>query len=124
MLARKFLGIDRATIFTPKLDETRAFFEKITVIHKRPEVSTEEIRDFMEHPYGPTYVAIAIVDAADGAEPTIDAIVPIAFDSKEDVAFALASEAYRDAAQLRKAFMQVTSRGIHPPRIARTVKPV
>jgi hypothetical protein len=38
--------------------------------------------------------------------------VPIAFDSKEDVAFALASEAYRDAAQLRKAFMQVTSRGI------------
>jgi hypothetical protein len=33
-------------------------FELMTIIRKRPEVSTEEFRVFMEHEYGPTYVAM------------------------------------------------------------------
>ncbi|WP_433136338.1 hypothetical protein ACQPZ8_29450 [Actinomadura nitritigenes] len=33
-------------------------FTMLTVIRKRPEVSTEEFRRFMQLEYGPTYVAL------------------------------------------------------------------
>lgn len=86
----------------------------------------------MEHEYGPTYVALPqtrfytqyFLDdlTTDGVEASIDAIVHIAFDSKEELADALSTPSYRDAADRRKAFIQETSRGIHPTRIAKTVK--
>lgn len=107
-------------------------YELMTIIRKRPEVSTEEFRSFMEHEYGPTYVAMPqtrsytyyYLDevAVDGTEASIDAIVHIVFDSRDEMVRALSVPDYRDAADRRKAFMQESSRGIHPTQIARTVK--
>ncbi len=107
-------------------------FELMTIIRKRPEVSTEEFRAFMEHEYGPTYVAMPQTRSythyyledltTDGIEAPVDAIVQISFDSEQELASALSTPSYRDAAERRKAFMQETSRGIHPTRIAKTVR--
>jgi hypothetical protein len=57
----------------------------VTVLRKRPEVSTEEFRRFMAADYGPTYAALPQVReyvqyhladrAGDDAEDPIDAIV-------------------------------------------------
>jgi len=71
-------------------------FTLMTVIRRRPEVSTEDFRRFMQHEYGPTYAGLPqtcsyvqhyLSDVDDRrAEPPIDAIVQIAFDSEEDIA--------------------------------------
>jgi hypothetical protein len=105
--------------------------ELITVIRKRPEISTEDFRRFMEHEYGPVYAALPQTRryvhyylhdlATDGAEPPIDAIVQISFESPEDMAVALSTDAYKKAAERRKAFMQESSRGIHAAMIDRIV---
>jgi hypothetical protein len=59
----------------------------VTVIRKKPDVSTEDFRRFMRYEYGPTYVGLPETRShtqhylsdvmTDGAEPTIDAIVEI-----------------------------------------------
>src|ERR1700749_2423778 len=95
----------------------------MTVIRKRPEVSTEDFRRFMETEYGPVYAALPQVReyvqyyladlAADEAEEPIDAIVRISFDSEAAMREALATEGYRKAHELRKAYMRDTSAGIH-----------
>lgn len=99
----------------------------MTVIRKRPEVSTEEFRHFMRHEYGPTYQALPqtrayvqyhLTDlAADGAEDPIDAIVQISFESEEAMAEALATDAYQQAHKLRERYMCETSAGIHSARV-------
>ncbi|MER6394793.1 EthD family reductase [Kitasatospora sp. NPDC001603] len=98
----------------------------LTVIRKRPEVSTEEFRHFMKHEYGPTYQALPqtrtyvqyhLTDlATDGAEEPIDAIVQISFDSAEAMADALATDAYKQAHALRQRYMRETSAGVHSAR--------
>ena len=104
--------------------------ELMTIIRKRPGVSTEDFRHFMEHEYGPTYAAMPQVkryvqfylddmSSGDGA-PAVDAIVQIAFSSAEDMKTALATDAYRQAAERRKAFMLDAPEGIYPTRIAAT----
>ncbi|MEV7815530.1 EthD domain-containing protein [Streptomyces flaveolus] len=104
----------------------------MTVIRKRPEISTEDFRRFMEHEYGPTYASLPQVreyvqyylsDAGqDGAEEPIDAIVRISFDSGETMREALATEAYRRAHDLRQAYMRDTSVGIHSAVLDRQVQ--
>jgi hypothetical protein len=104
----------------------------MTVIRKRPEVSTEDFRRFMEHEYGPTYVALPQVTeyvqyyltdlASDGEEEPIDAVVRIGFASEQEMREALATEEYRKAHELRKAYMRDTSVGIHPAVLDRTVQ--
>lgn len=99
----------------------------LTVIRKKPEVSTEEFRRFMKHEYGPTYqtlpqtrayVQYHLTDlAADGAEDPIDAIVQISFESEEAMAEALATDAYKQAHALRERYMRETSVGIHSARV-------
>jgi hypothetical protein len=42
----------------------------------------------------------------DGAEPAIDAIVQISFDSPEEMKEALLTESYKKAHKLREAFVQ------------------
>ncbi|WP_328830105.1 EthD family reductase [Streptomyces sp. NBC_00252] len=103
----------------------------MTVIRKKPEVSTEDFRHFMKHEYGPTYQALPqtrayqqfhLTDlAADGAEDPIDAIVQISFDSQEAMAEALSTEAYKKAHELRERYMRETSVGIHSARVDDTV---
>lgn len=95
----------------------------MTVIRKRPEVSTDEFRRFMELEYGSTYAALPQVreyvqyylsdQAVDDAEEPIDAIVRIGFDSEADMREALATPEYRRAHELRKAYLRDTSVGIH-----------
>ncbi|WP_405970017.1 EthD domain-containing protein [Streptomyces sp. NBC_00988] len=104
----------------------------MTVIRKRPEISTEDFRRFMEREYGPTYVALPQVKeyvqyyltdlAADGEEEPIDAIVRIAFESEEEMREALATETYRKAHDLRAAYMRETSVGIHSAVLDRRVQ--
>ncbi|GAA3369370.1 hypothetical protein GCM10017744_088780 [Streptomyces antimycoticus] len=104
----------------------------MTVIRKRPEVSTEDFRRFMEHEYGPTYASLPQVreyvqyylsdTGQDGAEEPIDAIVRISFDSQETMREALATEAYRKAHDLRQAYMRDTSVGIHSAVLERQVQ--
>jgi hypothetical protein len=104
----------------------------MTVIRKRPEVSTEDFRRFMEREYGPTYVALPQVKeyvqyyltdlAPDGEEDPIDAIVRIGFASEEEMRAALATEAYQQAHELRKAYMRDTSVGIHPAVLDRRIQ--
>jgi len=106
----------------------------LTVIRKRPEVSTEEFRHFMEHEYGPTYVGLPQVKGyvqyfladvmTDGAEDPIDAIVSISFESPEEMRKALQEESYRKAHELRNAYMRETSVGIHSAVVEHTVKMV
>jgi hypothetical protein len=103
----------------------------MTVIRKRPEVSTEDFRRFMELEYGPTYVALPQVKeyvqyyltdlATDGEEEPIDAVVRIGFAS-EEMRAALATEEYQKAHELRKAYMRDTSVGIHSAVLDRTVQ--
>jgi hypothetical protein len=103
----------------------------LTVIRKRPEISTEDFRHFMEFDYGPTYAALPQVRAyeqyyladlsADGAEDAIDAIVRISFDSEETMREALATEGYRKAHELRQGYMRDTSVGIHSAVLERQV---
>jgi uncharacterized protein (DUF1330 family) len=86
----------------------------MTVLRKRPEVSTEEFRHFMEHEYGPAYVAMPQVRryvqryvtdlTTDPAEP-MDAIVEISFDSSQAMRAALDTDTYRQAHRLRQAYM-------------------
>lgn len=64
-------------------------FTLLTVIRKKPEISAESFRHFMQHDYGPTCVGLPetrehvqyYLDdlATDGAEQPIDAIVRISF---------------------------------------------
>lgn len=104
----------------------------MTVIRKRPEVSTDDFRRFMETEYGPVYACLPQVReyvqfyvddlARDGAEEPIDAIVRIAFDSDESMQQALATPEYRKAHELREAYMRETSVGIHSASLAREVR--
>ncbi|WP_405927244.1 EthD domain-containing protein [Streptomyces sp. NBC_00035] len=104
----------------------------MTVIRKRPEVSTEDFRRFMELEYGPTYVALPQVKeyvqyyladlAADGEEEPIDAIVRIALESEQEMHEALATEEYQKAHELRTAYMRDTSVGIHSAVLDRRVQ--
>jgi EthD domain len=104
----------------------------VTVIRKRPEVSTEDFRRFMEREYGPTYVALPQVKeyvqyyltdlATDGEEEPIDAIVRIGFASEEEMREALATEEYKKAHESRKAYMRDTSVGIHSAVLDRRVQ--
>jgi len=99
----------------------------MTLLRKRPEVSTEDFRHFMEHDYGPAYVSLPQVRhyvqryvtdlVADAAEP-IDAIVEISFDSPEAMREALSTDGYRRAHELRQAYMA----GIHSAVVDRAVK--
>ena len=104
----------------------------MTVIRKRPEISTEDFRRFMELEYGPTYAALPQVKeyvqyyltdlATDGEEEPIDAIVRIAFESEAEMREALATEDYRKAHALRTAYMRETSVGIHSAVLDRRVQ--
>jgi EthD domain-containing protein len=108
-----------------------AMLTLMTVIRKRPEVSTDDFRRFMEHDYGPTYASLPQVreyvqyyvsdSGGDGAEEPIDAIVRISFDSEATMREALATEEYRKAHDLRKAYMRDTSVGIHSAVLDRQV---
>jgi hypothetical protein len=107
-------------------------FTMLTVIQKRPEISTEEFRHFMEIEYGPTYVGLPQTKeyvqyflsdvTTDGAEPPIDAIVRISFESREQMRDALRSESYQRAHELRKAYLRETSVGIHPAVLDRELR--
>ncbi|MCX4977024.1 EthD domain-containing protein [Streptomyces sp. NBC_00620] len=104
----------------------------MTVIRKRPEISTEDFRRFMELEYGPTYVALPQVKeyvqyyltdlVTDGEEEPIDAIVRIGFESETEMREALATEEYRKAHELRTAYMRETSVGIHSAVLDRRVQ--
>jgi hypothetical protein len=103
----------------------------LTVIRKRPEVTTEEFRHFMEVEYGPTYAALPqtreyvqyyLADLMiDGAEDSIDAIVRISFDSPQQMEEALAAESYKKAGVMREAYVRETSVGIHSAVVEKTV---
>jgi uncharacterized protein (TIGR02118 family) len=104
----------------------------MTVIRKRPEVTTEDFRRFMESEYGPTYAALPQVReyvqyhlsdrGADDAEDPIDAIVWISFDSEAAMREALATPEYRKAHEMRKAYLRDTSAGIHSAVLERQVR--
>ncbi len=104
----------------------------MTVIRKRPVISTEDFRRFMELEYGPTYVALPQVKeyvqyyltdlATDSEEDPIDAIVQIGFESEKAMREALATEEYRKAHELRTAYMRETSVGIHSAVLDRRVQ--
>jgi hypothetical protein len=98
----------------------------MTVLRKRPEVSTEEFRHFMEHDYGPTYVSLPqvrhyvqryVTDLTEDPEP-IDAIVEISFDSPDAMREALQTDAYQGVHSLREAYMA----GIHSTVVDRELK--
>ena len=107
-------------------------FTMLTVIRKRPEVTTEEFRRFMAVEYGPTYAGMPqtreyvqyyLSDVtSDGAEPPIDAIVKISFDSPEEMRKALEADSYKRAHEARQQYMQETSVGIHSAVVDETVK--
>jgi len=102
-------------------------FTLMTVIRKKPEISTEDFRRFMKYEYGPTYKALPqtraysqyhLTDlATDGAEDAIAAIVQISFDSPESMAEALSTDAYNRAHEMREKYMRETSVGIHSARV-------
>jgi len=104
----------------------------MTVIRKRPEISTEDFRRFMETEYGPTYAGLPQVReyvqyylsdrAGDEAEEPIDAIVRISFDSETAMREALATPEYHRAHELRKAYMRDRSAGIHSAVLEREVR--
>jgi hypothetical protein len=103
-------------------------FTLLTVIRKRPEVTTEQFRHFMEFEYGPTYSVLPqtreygqyyLTDTT--AEDPIDAIVRISFDSPEQMGEALATDAYQRAHAMRQAYMRETSAGIHSAVVDQTV---
>ncbi|GIH14529.1 hypothetical protein Raf01_27010 [Rugosimonospora africana] len=98
-------------------------FTLMTVIRKKPDVTTEDFRHFMEHEYGPTYQAMPETRSyvqfylsdlmTDGAEPPIDAIVQISFESQDEMRKALQTDGYRRAHEMRTRYMRETSVGIH-----------
>jgi hypothetical protein len=107
-------------------------YELMTVIRKRPDIPTAAFRDFMENRYGTVYAAMPEVRryvhfylddlVSDGAEEPIDAIVNIAFESRETMQTALATDAYREAVKSRSAYIRESSRGILPALVAKTVR--
>jgi hypothetical protein len=98
-------------------------FTMMTIIRKRPEVTTESFRRFMSEEYGRTYADLPQTrryvqyflddQARDGAEDPVDAIVEIAFDSREAMVEALRAPSYVAAHEARLAYMRDTSAGIH-----------
>lgn len=107
----------------------------MTVLRKRPEISTEAFRQFMATEYGPTYAALPQVTeyvqyyladrAGDGAEDpidAIDAIVRISFESEQTMREALATPEYARAHERRKAYLRDTSAGIHSAVLEEQVK--
>jgi len=84
----------------------------------------------MKVDYGPTYQELPQTRAyvqyfladlmTDDAEPPIDAIVQISFDSVEEMQEALKSESYQRAHELRKQYLQETSMGIHSAVVEET----
>jgi hypothetical protein len=114
-----------------KLERGTNLYTLLTVIRKKPEITTENFRHFMEHDYGPTYAGLPqtrsyvqyYLDdlATDGAEDPIDAIVKISFDSPEDMREALQADSYKQAHIQRDAFMRETSSGIHSAEVFKTV---
>jgi hypothetical protein len=104
----------------------------MTVLRKRPEVTTAEFRRFMETEYGPTYTALPQVReyvqyyladwAGDEAEDPIDAIVRISFDSEEAMHAALATPEFHRARELREAYLRDTSVGIHSALLEKQVQ--
>jgi EthD domain len=86
----------------------------------------------MEFEYGPTYSNMPETRAytqyylsdlmTDGAEPPIDAIVQISFDSREEMQKALQAESYQRARAMRAKFVQETSVGIHSAVVDKVVK--
>ena len=106
----------------------------LTVIRKKSTVTTEDFRHFMKNVYGPTYrempqtkayIQHFVSDlATDGAEPPIDAIVQISFESEETMREALQADSYREAAKARMAYIQETSVGIHALLVDETVSMV
>lgn len=108
-------------------------FTMLTVVRKRPEISTAEFRQFMEFRYGPLNAALPNVReyvqyylddvTTDGADDSIDAIVRISFDSQDAMRDALDSDVYRRAHELRGSFMRETPAGIHSGIVDREVHP-
>jgi uncharacterized protein (TIGR02118 family) len=106
-------------------------FTLMTVIRKKPEITTEDFRHFMKREYGPTYqempetrsyVQYYLSDVmSDGAEPPIDAIVQISFDSEEEMRKALQTDGYKRAHKMREEYMRETSMGIHSAVVDETV---
>lgn len=104
----------------------------MTVLRKRPEISTEVFRQFMATEYGPTYAALPQVTeyvqyyladrAGDGAEDPIDAIVRISFESEQTMREALATPEYARAHERRKAYLRDTPAGIHSAVLEEQVK--
>jgi hypothetical protein len=107
-------------------------FTMLTVIRKKPEITTEDFRRFMEVDYGPTYVGLPetreyiqhyLTDVmTDGAELPIDAIVQISFDSKEEMMKALQADSYKKAHKMREEYMRETSVGIHSAVVDKTLR--
>ena len=107
-------------------------FTLMTVIRKKPNITTEEFRHFMQFEYGPTYrdmpetrsyVQYYLSDVmSDGAEPAIDAIVQISFDSEAEMRNALQTDSYRRAHTMRAEYMRETSVGIHSAVVDEVVK--
>jgi hypothetical protein len=95
----------------------------MTVIRKKPEITRERFRHFMEHEHGPTYAGLPQTRSyvqyyiddlpSDRAEDPIDAIVQISFDSQNEMRIVLQADSYKAAHQLRQDFMRETSIGIH-----------
>lgn len=109
-------------------------FTVMTVIRKKPDVTTDELRHFMKDIYGRTYqempqtrsyVQYFLSDlATDDAEDPIDAIVQISFDSEETMREALQTDSYEKAAKAREEYMRETSVGIHSALVEETNKMV
>jgi hypothetical protein len=109
-------------------------FTVMTVIRKKPDITTEDFRHFMKDVYGRTYqempqtksyVQYFLSDlATDGAEPPIDAIVEISFESEEKMREALQADSYHKAAKAREEYMRETSTGIHSALVDETNKMV
>jgi uncharacterized protein (TIGR02118 family) len=107
-------------------------FTVMTVLRKKPDVTTEAFRHFMEFDYGPVYASLPetrsyihyyVTDAQnDGSEDPIDAIVHISFDSAEAMKAALDNDRYRAARVLREAFIRTETAGIHALVVNRVVK--
>ena len=107
-------------------------FTLMTLVRKRPDVSTERFREFMEVEYGPVYAAMPetrryvhyyVSDIMnDEAELAFDAIVHISFDSREAMMEALKSEAYKKAQEERKNFMLDAPHGIRSALVEKIVE--
>jgi EthD domain len=107
-------------------------FTLMTLVRKRPEISTERFREFMEIEYGPVYAAMPetrryvhyyVSDIMkDDAELPFDAIVHISFDSRESMTEALKSDDYKRAQDERKKFMLDGPHGIRSALVDKIVE--